>query len=125
MGSKGKIVGILGQIVEVEFLNDQPLSHNLLLLEQDPKIKMEVYQSSGPNTFFCLLFNSPTTLQKGMVVVDTGEPIKVPVGEQVLGRVLDVMGKNHDGLPQLSPATTRPIFNKGVIFDHVEMPTTI
>jgi F-type H+/Na+-transporting ATPase subunit beta len=64
-------------------------------------------------------------LQKGMVVVDTGEPIKVPVGEQILGRVVDVMGKNHDGLPQLVPAVTRPIFNKGVIFDHVESPTTI
>ena len=125
MQNKGRITAIFGQIVEVEFLDHQPVMHNLLLLEIDPTVKMEVYQSSGPNHFFCLLFTTPNKLQKGMNVIDTGEPIMVPVGDDVLGRVIDVMGKTHDNLGDLNPKAKAPVFSSGVPFESVESATTI
>jgi F-type H+-transporting ATPase subunit beta len=125
MGNKGRITAILGQIVEVEFLDHEPVMHNILMLDGNPTIKMEVYQSSGPNHFYCLLFTSPNSLQKGMEVVDTGEPIMVPVGDDILGRVIDVMGKTHDNLGDLNPKVRAPVFSSGVAFDNVQSPTTV
>jgi F-type H+-transporting ATPase subunit beta len=124
--NKGTITAIYGQIVEVEFLERSPVMHNLLILEIDPLVKMEVYQSSGPSHYFCLLFSAPNKLQKGMTVVDTGNPIMVPVGNKILGRVVDVMGKTHDNLGDLEEDIERaPVFSMGVPFENVEAPTNI
>ena len=79
MTTKGKIISILGQIVEIEFLDNMPLIHHMLYLEENPKIKFEVYTSSGQNTQYCLLFTDPIELKKGMIVINSGEPMKVPM----------------------------------------------
>lgn len=110
MNAKGRVVAILGQIVEVEFQDQMPLIHDMLYLESDPKVRMEIYTSSGPGTFYCLLFDSPLKLRKGSVIVSSGAPVKVPVGDAVLGRVIDVMGTNNDSLPPLQAKEFRPIF---------------
>lgn len=125
MQSKGKIVSILGQIIEVEFLEDPPMIHNMLYIEDNPSLKMEVHTSSGEFSFFCLLLGSPNSLKKGASVINSGEYIKIPVGAEVLGRVMDILGKSLDGFPDIKPKQYRPIFNQEVSFDQIKAPEIV
>lgn len=118
--NRGIIIAILGQIVEVEFFDHQPMLNDLLCLEDDPKIKMEVYQSSSSSRFFCLLLSDPEKLKRGAYVINSANPLKVPVGNSILGRVIDIFGTPHDGKGELAKDTFyTPIFNKQTDFDQV------
>lgn len=125
MIAKGKITSILGQIVEVEFLENAPMVHQILYVEDDPALKMEVYTSSGIATFYCLLLGSPNTIRKGTVVISSGQYLQLPIGKEVLGRVMDILGKPHDGLPDIKATKFRPIFNKEVSYDTIKAPEVV
>lgn len=125
MESKGKIVSVKGHIIEVEFESDAPSMHDVLVLEKDPDVKMEVYDSSSSSTFYCISLSSNKKLYRGAVVINTHEPIKIPVGNEVLGRVFDIFAKTQDGKEELAGLETRPIFAKEVNFENVVVPKEI
>src|SRR3989344_2103645 len=106
----GKIIRIQGQIVEVEFSEHLPNLHDLLIFENDQKTKMDVIRSSGANKFFCLCLTSPEKLYRGAKVINTNKPILVPVGEGVLGRVMDIFGQELDGLGKMNFTEKKPIY---------------
>lgn len=116
--STGKIISLLGQVVEVSFKNNPPKIHDILILEDDHEVKMEVYSSAkkpSSNTeesfFYCLLFaKSQKKLKKGKTVINTHHPIKIPVSKKVLGRVIDLFGHIQDGDGPIENAHHKPIF---------------
>lgn len=108
---KGKIVSINGQVVEVAFNQQEPMIHDVLYLEENPKVLFEIYSSSGPSTYYCLLLSTSNAIYRGQVVVNTEKPLTFPVGDAVLGRVLDVFGNPQDGKETLDKAPHRPIYN--------------
>lgn len=122
MKGKGKIIAIYGQVVEVEFSESQPNLHDLVYLEDDPQIKFEVFASASKSIYYCLLLSANSSLQRGQTVIDTGEPIKVPVGPEVLGRILNVFGEVQDGGEPLKAKSTRAITSEPVEYDDVEVP---
>lgn len=96
----GKIIQVLGPVVDVEFedSNDLPSIKDALEVENgDKKCVMEVAQHIGNNTVRCIMLASSEGLHRDMVVTSTGEGIKVPVGEQTLGRLFNVLGDTIDG----------------------------
>jgi len=93
---QGKIISVKGQVVEVEFTDHKPAINDVLLLKGAEQVIMEVYASSGPNTFYCLSMTPPDLLYRGAIVENTGEPLRFPVGKAVLGRVVDVFGRVLD-----------------------------
>ncbi|MEK7502664.1 MAG: F0F1 ATP synthase subunit beta [Patescibacteria group bacterium] len=107
---RGKIIGVRGQIVEVEFAQNPPNLHDLLILEDDKTTKMEVIISSGPSTFYSLCFSKTTGIYRGARVINTKEPITIPVGEGVLGRVMDIFGGDLDGLGEIKCSERQPIY---------------
>lgn len=107
---QGKIVSVRGQVIEVQFIKDKPAVHDLLILADDPEVKMEVYSSSGEGTYYCLLLTEPTGLHRGAVVHNTGRPITIPVGEELLGRVLDIFGNPRDNKTPIKTKTSWPIY---------------
>lgn len=125
MNGTGIIIAILGQVVEIEFSDSQPTLHDLLFLESDPNVKFEVFGSSGDSTYYCLLLSESSRLQRGDKVVNTGEPIKVPVGPQVLGRIMNVFGDAQDGGEPITSKTLRPIISPGVEYDDVLVPSEV
>ena len=95
---KGKIVQILGPVIDVEFETEQlPLIHDALtVVNKGKEVVMEVEQHMGNRTVRCILLAASEGLHKGMEVTATGGPIKVPVGKETLGRMFNVLGEAID-----------------------------
>lgn len=96
----GKIIQVLGPVVDVEFenSNDLPSIKDALEVENgDKRCVMEVAQHIGNNTVRCIMLASSEGLHRDMEVTATGGGIKVPVGEQTLGRLFNVLGDTIDG----------------------------
>jgi F-type H+-transporting ATPase subunit beta len=118
----GKIISVKGQIIEAEFLEEKPRIFDVLISKDDPTIKMEVYTSSTPNSFFCLALTHVTSLHYGSDVINTGQPIKVPVGKELLGRVIDTLGEPQDAQGEIHAKESRPIISKDVSYENVYVP---
>jgi len=96
--SKGTIVQIMGPVVDVEFESDLPALQTALVVKKEGKdLVLEVAQHLGGNRVRTLAMDSTDGLQRKTEVEDTGSPISVPVGEEVLGRVFNVFGDPIDG----------------------------
>jgi F-type H+-transporting ATPase subunit beta len=99
--NKGKIVQVIGPVVDVEFTDQLPAIYNALTIEYkvqdtDSKLTLEVQQHLGDNWVRAVAMSSTEGLKRGFEVVDTGAPISMPVGEGVMGRVFDVTGQPVD-----------------------------
>jgi F-type H+-transporting ATPase subunit beta len=100
--NKGKIVQVLGQVVDVEFADKLPAIYNALTVEFDvpgqgrAKQTLEVEQHLGDNWVRTVAMGSTEGLRRGYEVQDTGAPISMPVGDTVLGRVFNVVGEPVD-----------------------------
>jgi F-type H+-transporting ATPase subunit beta len=119
MDNFGKIVGIQGQIIEVEFKNNQPSAHDVLVLEDNLNIKMQVASPSGPQSFFCLSLGSTDVLCRGLRVINTRKPIMIPTGPGVLGRAMNIFGEPLDGLGPIKKLGEKPIYSEGLEYDEI------
>ena len=105
--NRGKVVQVIGPVVDVEFNRDElPTIYNALRIEGDNRgVKVgliaEVMQHLGNNIVRCVAMSSTDGLTRGMDAIDTGDPVKVPVGNATLGRVFNVLGEtvDHDSRP--------------------------
>ena len=98
--NKGVITQIIGPVVDVRFEEKLPELHNALTLEnQGEKLTLEVQQHLGLKEVRTVAMSSTDGLTRGQEVVDTGAPISVPVGPEVLGRMFDVTGAPIDNKP--------------------------
>jgi F-type H+-transporting ATPase subunit beta len=100
MVSTGKIVQVIGPVVDIEFPMGQlpDIYHAIIVKEEKRKINitLEVAQHLGNNLVRCVAMSSTDGLQRGMVAESTGQPIAVPVGEETLGRMFNVIGEVID-----------------------------
>ena len=102
-GSKGKVVQVIGTVVDVEFPpDDLPGIYNGLELDVDgERLVLEVEQHVGNNWARCLALGTTDGLARGVECIDTGSPVAVPVGENSLGRIFNVLGETIDGGDQV------------------------
>jgi len=105
----GRIKSVRGHVVEVEFAKSKPAIHDLLYLVENPDVKLEVYSSSGTNSYYCLALTSTDNLYRGARVANTLTQILFPVGINALGRVLDIFGKSLDDKPDIQTSDAMPI----------------
>ena len=89
---------IVGAVLDVRFDHDLPALYNAAEIQNGGEtVVMEVMQHLGNKTVRCISMHPTDGLKRGMEVTDTGRPISVPVGEEALGRMLNVLGKAIDG----------------------------
>ncbi|MEX0895986.1 MAG: F0F1 ATP synthase subunit beta [Patescibacteria group bacterium] len=107
----GHLTQIMGPVVEVTFEKNLPKIFNALLmkLENGNNLYFEVEQQLSTTDVRCIALGPTEGLQRGMEVVDTGAPITVPVGEQTLGRIFNVVGEIIDEGQTFKPKHTAPI----------------
>ncbi len=113
--SKGTVRSVKGQVIGVEFFGDKPNIHDILILEEDPRFKMEVYSSSGAGAFFCLALNDSSKLYRGATVINTGSPVMFPVGPELIGRAVNVFGEPSDGLGEIKTVDFAPIHKTNLV----------
>ena len=113
--NKGKVIQVLSSVVDVEFKNSLPAINNALTIKIDKEnndgiginLTLEVSLHLGNSIVRCIAMGSTDGLRRGMEVVDTGSPISVPVGEETLGRVFNVLGEVVDGKEEIPKTVKR------------------
>ena len=115
----GKIVRIIGTVVDVEFPPDgMPSIYNALETSiGDEKLVLEVEQHIGNNWVRCLALGPTEGLKRGIETVDTGAAVAVPVGDPTLGRLFNTLGETLDGLEEINGAETWPIHRQPPTFE--------
>jgi len=97
--SKGKVIQIVGPVVDIRFEsgNIPAILNAVQIVDGERIIWAEVSQHMGNNTVRCIALQATDGLKRGLDAYDTGEPVSVPVGKEVLGRVFNVLGQPIDG----------------------------
>ncbi len=109
-GAKGYVRQVMGAVVDVQFAEHLPEILNALETDnQGNRLVLEVAQHLGENTVRTVAMDITDGLVRGQEVVDTGEPIAVPVGEETLGRIMNVVGEAIDEAGPIKTAERRPI----------------
>lgn len=107
----GRVTQVIGAVVDVSFPdNEIPKILNALEVENaNPRLVLEVAQHLGESTVRTIALDSTEGLVRGAKVADTGAPIKVPVGEETLGRIMNVIGEPIDGRGNIGEKMRLPI----------------
>lgn len=123
----GKLVQIIGPVLDIRFSDDNlPELLNAIEIENgDDKVVAEVSQHIGDDTVRCIAMSSTDGLVRGMPALNTGAPISVPVGDEILGRLLNVLGETIDEKGQLDDAKKLPIHREAPSYEEQETATEI
>ncbi len=109
-GPKGHVRQVMGAVVDVQFAEHLPEILNALETDNHGnRLVLEVAQHLGESTVRTIAMDSTEGLVRGQEVVDTGEPIAVPVGDETLGRIMNVVGEAVDEAGPIKTAEKRPI----------------
>jgi F-type H+-transporting ATPase subunit beta len=109
-GAKGHVRQVMGAVVDVQFADHLPEILNALQTDnQGNRLVLEVAQHLGESTVRTVAMDSTEGLVRGQEVIDTGEPIAVPVGDETLGRIMNVVGEAVDEAGPIKTAAKRPI----------------
>ncbi len=113
----GKVIEVIGAVVDVEFPHgDVPkIFHALKVEEKD--LVLEVQQQLGDGVVRTIAMGTTDGLRRGLKVKDTGEPITVPVGQETLGRIMDVLGDPIDEVGPIATDKRLPIHRPAPSFD--------
>jgi F-type H+-transporting ATPase subunit beta len=121
----GKVVAIIGPVVDVEFPAGTlpPIYNAVRIVSEGFKVPQpidviaEVEQHLGEGRVRCVAMEPTDGMVRGMKAIDAGSPIAVPVGEEVLGRVINVLGRPVDQMGEIKAKTTSPIHRLAPTFE--------
>jgi F-type H+-transporting ATPase subunit beta len=132
-GKFGTVTQVIGSTLDAEFAEDAlPGIYNALRVEVERSVLgqttkevlwCEVAQHLGGGNVRAVALGSTDGLQRGTKIVDTGSPVQVPVGEEVLGRVFNLVGEPIDGRGPVNTKEKRPIHRKPPRFDELSSKT--
>jgi len=124
--NKGTVVQVIGPVVDARFPDELPGIHNAVTIPleradgQKVELVCEVQQHLGDDKVRAVAMDSTDGLGRGVEVTDTGQPITVPVGEQTLGRLINVMGQTIDMLDEIEGAERWPIHRPAPDFESLD-----
>ena len=117
--SSGRIVQIIGAVIDVEFTRDNvPKVYDALTVD-GKDITLEVQQQLGDGIVRTIALGSTEGLSRGLDVVDTGNPVSVPVGVETLGRIMDVLGRPIDERGPIGEKERMPIHRKAPRYEEL------
>jgi len=123
----GTVVQVIGPVLDIRFADGQ-LPNLLSAIEiesEGRKVTAEVAQHIGDNVVRCIAMSSTDGLRRGIDAVDTGAPISVPVGNECLGRVFNLLGEPVDNKPPVQAKERWPIHRPAPAYDEQESTTEI
>ena len=125
--NKGTVIQVMGPVLDIQFADDQlpKLLNAILVKNGEATITAEVAQHIGDNVVRCIAMSSTDGLQRGTEAEDTGAPISVPVGDECLGRVFNLLGDPIDNKPQVQAQTRWPIHRPAPSYEEQQPATEI
>jgi len=112
----GKIVQIMGAVVDVEFPRAHiPKIYDALKV-QETGLTLEVQQQMGDGIVRTIAMGASEGLKRGLTVLNSGEPIRVPVGQKTLGRIMNVLGEPIDEMGEIGAEQTLPIHRAAPLY---------
>ena len=128
--NNGKIAQVIGPVVDVAFEGDGvilPPIYTALKIDREDgtELILEVEQHIGEDTVRCVAMESTDGLRRGLPVVNLGHPIAIPTGDQVKGRLMNVIGQAIDNLPALDRDSLKPIHQPAPKFEDLTIGTEI
>lgn len=122
----GKIVGIHGAVVDVRFPNTLPELHNAMEVRNlKERLILEVFEHLPNHTIRALAMGATTGLKVGLEVEDTGGVLHVPVGPELLGRIVNVFGDPVDNAGEITAKERHPIYRSSPDFVEVQTSSAI
>merc|ERR1711981_419737 len=113
----GQVTQIIGAVVDVQFDGELPnIMYALEVQDHDQRVVLEVAQHLGENTVRTIAMETTEGLTRGQNVLSTGAPIKIPVGRETLGRIMNVIGEPIDELGPIETKTQLPIHREAPTF---------
>ena len=128
MVNEGRVTQVIGPVVDIRFDKQLPELRTAIEIERknDKPLVVEVAQHLGDDVVRCISMASTDGLVRDSKAVDTNHPIMVPVGDEVLGRMFNVLGEEIDGLAPLDASVKRmPIHRKAPDFEQQRTTTEI
>ncbi len=123
--SQGKIVQCIGAVIDVEFSReDIPKVYDALIMEGSD-LTLEVQQQLGDGVVRTIALGSSDGMRRGMMVTNTGDQIKVPVGTKTLGRIMDVLGRPIDEAGDIGSDKSMSIHREAPAFDELSASTEL
>ena len=123
---KGKITKVIGSVVEGSYEGTAaPEIYEIITSPENDKIKLEVYAYNSQSSLLCLCLTPRSYLYRGMILVGTGKPLLIPVGSEVLGRVMDLFGNFQDDLGPVANVSYQPIYSRSPNFNVAKASTEI
>ncbi|WP_010246342.1 F0F1 ATP synthase subunit beta [Acetivibrio cellulolyticus] len=125
--NKGKIIQVIGPVLDVRFERGSlPKIYNAIEIEvEGKKVVAEVIQYVGNDTVRCISMAASDGLMRGMDAIDTGNPIMVPVGKEVLGRLFNVLGDPVDNMGEVKTEKRLPIHRPAPVLEDLKPATEI
>ncbi len=124
--STGNIVEVIGAVVDVEFPRDSvPKIYDALNIADAGNLTLEVQQQLGDGIVRTIAMGASEGLRRGLEVSNTGQPITVPVGQQTLGRIMDVLGNPIDEKGDIGEEKRMPIHRTSPPYDEQATATEI
>ncbi len=123
--AKGRVAQVIGTVVDIEFPPEElPALFNAVEIPMDgDKMVLEVEQHIGNNWVRCLSLSPTEGLERGVEAIDTGAPVRVPVGKASLGRLFNVMGEPLDDLGEVKAEERWPIHRTPPSYEEQETTT--
>lgn len=116
---QGKVISVKGFVTEIEFVGEKPKINDVLVLKDNPSVRLQVYKSSQEEAFYCVSLTPVSKISRGDIVLNTGNQLETPVGPEILGRVVNVFGEPKDGKGVLNISNTKPIFGKTPNYEEI------
>ena len=110
--SSGRIVSVIGAVIDVEFGREEVPSVYDALKVTETGLTLEVQQQLGDGVVRAIAMGTSEGISRGLEVTNTGGPISIPVGEETLGRIMDVLGTAIDEKGAINARETMPIHRK-------------
>merc|ERR1712141_269010 len=125
-GHKGQVVSVIGAVVDVQFDEGLPeILNALTVVGREPKLILEVAQHLGENTVRTIAMDGTEGLVSGNVVEDEGLPISIPVGQECLGRIINVIGDPIDERGPIPTDKRQSIHAEAPDFDEMSVEQEI
>ncbi len=121
--TSGNVIAVSGQVVEAEFLGSQPNIHEMLILEDNPEVRLFVHSSAGKQRLYCLCLNPSNLLKRGSRLLATQAPLQFPLSTAMLGRVVNMFGQPIDGGEPIESTESLPIHAQPKLSGQVVPPT--